>query len=264
MVYREAFLQIHKRFIRQFIQECSILWVDFSITGNIPVQASMERLVIENGDRDSNNNRSWAKWLKSQTVSQFSVPIFWNLRFQRNAKRNRLEERFKRKDGVSSPFENNLNHSAGLNGNCTTPSSCEFGIKCAWMHHQIGEQSSQKPKWKLHKAEWLKFSGNVEYAWQLVKNASGRRAPKSSWKPRKSTKSWDQLSVHKFTKSHTVTEKGPSRGKMVLPSLVAWRACTKIRDAPAEKRRQSKFKEAQRELRCYFSGVSQHRIEREF
>ena len=38
-------------------------------------QASMGRLVIENDDRD-NNNRSWAKWLKSQTVSQFSVPIF--------------------------------------------------------------------------------------------------------------------------------------------------------------------------------------------
>ena len=75
MVYRETFLQIHKRFIRQFIQECSILWVDFSITGKIPVHASMERLVIENGDRD-NNNRSWAKWLKSQTVFQFSVPIF--------------------------------------------------------------------------------------------------------------------------------------------------------------------------------------------
>ena len=66
--------------------------------------------------------------------------------------------------------------------------------------------------------------------------------PKSSWKPRKSTKSWDQLSVHNLTKSHTVTEKGPSRGKMVLPSLVAWRACTKIRDAPAEKRRESKVR----------------------
>ena len=66
--------------------------------------------------------------------------------------------------------------------------------------------------------------------------------PKSSWKPRTSTQSWDQLSVHKFTKSHTVTEKGPSRGKMVLPSLVAWRACSQIRDAPAEKRRQSKVR----------------------
>ena len=42
--------------------------------------------------------------------------------------------------------------------------------------------------------------------------------PKSSWRPRKSTKSWDQLSVKKITK---VTEsrkksKGPSRGKIGL------------------------------------------------
>ena len=81
-----------------------------------------------------------------------------------------LEERFERKyRAASSPFENNLNRSAGLNGNCTTPSSCETGKKCAWMHHQTDEQSSRSEK-------WLKFSGNVEYAWQLVKNASGRRA----------------------------------------------------------------------------------------
>ena len=156
MVYRETFLQIHKRLLRQLIQECSITWIYFSITGHIPVQVSMERPVIENGGRD--NNRSWAKWLKSQT------------------KRKRLEERFERKDGASSPSENNLNRSAGLNGNCTTPSSCELGKKCVWMHHQIGEQSSHKSKWKLRKAEWLKYSGNVEYAWQSVKNASGRRA----------------------------------------------------------------------------------------
>ena len=66
------------------------------------------------------------------SFSQFSV------------QRKRLEERFERKDRARSPFENNLNRSAGLNGNCTTPSSCEFGKKCAWMHHQI--------------------SGNVEHA----------------------------------------------------------------------------------------------------
>ena len=35
-------------------------------------------------------------------------------------------------------------------------------------------------------------------------------------------------------------KKGHRVGKLVPPSLVAWRACTKIRDAPAEKRRESK------------------------
>ena len=44
----------------------------------------------------------------------------------------------------------------------------------------------------------------------------------------------------KVHKSHTVTEKGPSHvEKMVLPILLAWRARTKIRDAPVEKRRES-------------------------
>ena len=150
MVFLETFLQIHKRLLRQFIQECWITWIVSSITGNIPVQISMGRYVIENGDRDS--NRSWAKWLESSTVSQFFSSNFWflkrpstgiltsyqeeciqwikesrSLRFQRNAERKRLEERFEKKDGASSPFENNLNRNAGLTDNCTTPSSCEFG-----------------------------------------------------------------------------------------------------------------------------------------
>ena len=32
------------------------------------------------------------------------------------------------------------------------------------MHHQIGEQSSQEPKWKMRKTEWQKFSDNIEFA----------------------------------------------------------------------------------------------------
>ena len=83
--------------------------------------------------------------------------------------------------------------------------------------------------------------------------------PKSSWRPRKSVKSWDQLSVQKIN-SHE--KKAHHMGKMGPTGFVAWRTCTKIRDAPAEKRRESK--EAQRELRGYFSSVSQRRIEREF
>ena len=38
--------------------------------------------------------------------------------------------------------------------------------------------------------------------------------PKSSWRPRKSTKSWDQFSVQKFTKVTQSRKKGPSRGKI--------------------------------------------------
>ena len=41
-------------------------------------------------------------------------------------------------------------------------------------------------------------------------------------------------------KSHSHGKRSIAQGKLVLPSLVAWRACTKIRDAPAEKRRDSK------------------------
>ena len=40
MVFQETFLQIHMRILRQFIQECSITWIDFSFTGNILVQVS--------------------------------------------------------------------------------------------------------------------------------------------------------------------------------------------------------------------------------
>ena len=80
--------------------------------------------------------------------------------------------------------------------------------------------------------------------------------PKSSWRPRKSTKSWVQLSVQKFTRVTRSRKKVHRVGKMVQPSLVAWRACTKIRDAPAEKRRESKSTKKLNEF------VSQRRIER--
>ena len=41
-------------------------------------------------------------------------------------------------------------------------------------------------------------------------------------------------------KSHSHGKRSIAWETLVLPSLVAWRACTKIRDAPAEKRRESK------------------------
>ena len=65
--------------------------------------------------------------------------------------------------------------------------------------------------------------------------------PKSSRRPRESTKFWRPIKRAKFTKvTQSLKKKVHRVGKLVLPSLVAWRACTKIRDAPAEKRRESK------------------------
>ena len=70
----------------------------------------------------------------------------------------------------------------------------------------------------------------------------------------------------KIHESRTVTEKGRiAWEKLVLLSLVAWRACTKIRDAPAEKIRESKVAKRLNENWDAISLVfSQRRIEREF
>ena len=57
------------------------------------------------------------------------IPNSFSIFSSKILKEKQLEERFERKDRVRSPCENNLNRSAGLNGNCTTPSSCEFGKK---------------------------------------------------------------------------------------------------------------------------------------
>ena len=127
--------------------------------------------------------------------------------------RKRLEERFERKDGASSPFENSLNCSADLKGNCTTPSSCEFGTKCVWMQHQIDEQSSQKSMLKFRKAEWVKFSVNAEYVWQLVRNSSGWRAVEVYMETMEEHIVLRPIKRAKIHESHTVTEKDPSLGK---------------------------------------------------
>ena len=165
---------------------------------------------------------------------------------------------FERKDGASSPFENNLNRSAGLNGNYTTPSSCEFGKKCAWMHHQTDEQSSRSEK-------WLKFSGNVEYVWQLVKNASGWRAAEVFTETTEEHRVLRPMKRAKIHKSHTVTEKGPSCGKN-WSYRASWRGGHVPKFAMRQQRKAwvQSTNEVPRESRCYFSGVSQRRTEREF
>ena len=96
------------------------------------------------------------------------------------------------------------------------------------MHQQTDEQSSRSEK-------WLKFSGNVEAAWQLVKNASGRRATEVFMETTEEHKVLRPIKRAKIHKSHTVTEKGPSRGK-IGPTEPRGVDGTKIRDPPAEKR----------------------------
>ena len=211
-----------------------------------------------------NRDRKW--WSRQQPIlSQMAkkIPNSFSI-FSSKTLKKQLEESFERKDGARNPFENNLNRSAGLNGNCTTPSSCESGKKCAWMHHQTDEQSSQKPKWKLRKAEWLKFSGNVECAWHLVKHASGRRAAEVFKETTEGHKVLRPMKRAKIHERHTVTESGPSRGKIGSTEPRGVDDVPKFATHQQRKNVSPKYRESQRELRCYFSGVSQRRIEREF
>ena len=69
----------------------------------------------------------------------------------------------------------------------------------------------------------------------------------------------------KIHESHTVTEKGTPRGK-IGPTEPRGVEGTYQKFAMRQQRKDvsPKYKEGQRELRCYFSGVSQHHVEREF
>ena len=91
-----------------------------------------------------------------------------------------------------------------------------------------------KPKLKVTKIQWQRL--NIHDNW--LRMLQDDEPPKSSWRPRTNTvvRPIKRAKIHE---SHTVTEKGPSHGK-IGPSLVAWMACSKIRDAPAEKSRESK------------------------
>ena len=126
------------------------------------------------------------------------------------------------------------------------------------MHHQTDEESSRSEK-------WLKFSGTVEYAWHLVKNALGRRAAEVFMETTEEHKVLRPIKRAKIHKSLTVTEKGPSHGK-IWSYRASWRGGHVPKFAMRQQRKDVslKCKEAQRKLRCYFSGVSQRRLEREF
>ena len=69
----------------------------------------------------------------------------------------------------------------------------------------------------------------------------------------------------KTHESHTVSEEGPLHGKMgpTEPRGVEG-MYQKFAMRQQRKDVSPKYKEAQRELRCYFSGVCQRRIEKQF
>ena len=111
---------------------------------------------------------------------------------------------------AQSIWKNNLNRSAGLNGNCTTPSSCELSaisvLGCTIRLMNCRAEA---------KSDWNSVATlNVHDNW--LRMLQDDEPPKSSWRPRKSTKSWVQFRHAKDHESHTITEKkkGPSRGKI--------------------------------------------------
>ena len=71
-----------------------------------------------------------------------------------------------------------------------------------------------------------------------------------------------QIKRAKIHESHTVTGKGPSRGKIGSTEPRGVEDVPKFAMRQQRKDVSPKYKEAQRELRCYFSGVSQRRVER--
>ena len=101
----------------------------------------------------------------------------------------------------------------------------------------LSEWWTVKPKRQVTKIQWQTLSK----AWQLVKNASGRRAAEVFIKTTEEHKVLRPIKRAEIHESHTVTEKG-SIAWETWSYRASWRgrACTKIRDAPAEKRRESK------------------------
>ena len=74
----------------------------------------------------------------------------------------------------------------------------------------------------------------------LVKNDSGRAAAEVFMETTDEYKVLRPIERAKINKkSHSYGKRSIAWEKLVFPSLVAWRVCTKIRDAPAEKRRKS-------------------------
>ena len=184
--------------------------------------------------------RIWDRWqIASERTRRRECPPF---------PVNRWKEKIggmvrEKKDVTRSPSQPQC--SDYRNANCTTSSCLEFGKSVLW-----GTSRLMTSQARSRNQNWLKFSVNVEYAWQSGKIFQDDEPPKSSWSLRKSTKSWDQFKRAKIHKSHTKSRRRSiACEKIVLPILVAWVVRTDIRgqnsgreggdrsDAPAEKRR---------------------------
>ena len=211
MVFQETFLRIHMRHLRQFIHECSITWIEFSFTGNIPVQVSAGKTVIENGDQD--NNRSWAKWQKkSQTVTQFSVLKRWKNNW-RKVSRGRTVRAIHLKTISTAVLAWMVIAQLHLPVN---PVKSVLGCTIRPMNNRARSRSENCAK----QSDWNSVvTLNVHDAWLSM--LQDDEPPKSSRRPRKGTKSWDQWSVQKFTKVTQSRNQVHREGKLVLPSPVA-------------------------------------------
>ena len=91
----------------------------------------------------------------------------------------------------------------------------------------------------------------------LVKNASGRRAAEVFMETTEEHKVLRPIERAKIHNSHTVTDKSPLHGKN-WSYRASWRGGHVPKFAMRQQRKDEspKYKEAQRELRCSFSGFS--------
>ena len=129
--------------------------------------------------------------------------------------------------------------------------------KCAWMPKQTDEQSSRSEK-------WLKFSGNVEWicmtiGWECFRTTSFRSLHGDHGRAQ---------SLETNSACTNSQESHSHRKRSIAWENWSYRASWRGGHVPKIAMRQQRkdlsptYNEAQRELRCYFSGVSQRRIER--
>ena len=230
--------------------------LDFSITGNIPVQASTGRPVIENGARDNSHSRA-PKMAKNR--HKFSIfrsfflmiseeTVDWNS--------NALPEEESRSLGFQwKRYKENIWGKAPEERPCaqsiwkTISTAVLAWMVIAQLHLLVNSAISvlgctiRLMNCQAEaKSDWNSVATlNVHDNW--LRMLQDDEPPKSSWRPRKSTKSWVELSVQKFTR---VTQSRKKKKRSIAwenwSNRASWRGghVPKIRDAPAEKRRESK------------------------
>ena len=226
---RKRFWMVYMRELRQLIQECSIQGI--SLLQEIFRCKQVRRNPSQKVVVEPTTNLK-PKWLKSPNIFAIFSSNFWflkrpstgiltlflkecilriegsrSLRFQRNARRKIIGGKVSRGRTELAVHLKTIS-TAVLAWMVVAQLHLPMNSakKCARMHHQTDEQSSRSEK-------WLKFSGNVEHAWQLVNNASGRRAADVFMETTEEHKVLRPIERAQIHNSHTVTEKGPSHGE---------------------------------------------------